>query len=54
MKEMPLTLVEKTKEWLGEDGLEFFKKVQKDHGKVSTACWMEGKSQQPVHFREVM
>ena len=50
---IPDGLVEKTKAWMGEDGLAFFRKTVKDHGEVA-AVYMEGGIPHPVHLREGM
>lgn len=48
-------LVEKLREWLGEDGINFFLSLQEKHGEdFGTAVWMEGRIPHPVHFREGM
>ena len=46
-------LIKRTKTWLGEDGISFFKNVKKDHGKIN-AVWSEGGIPHSVHFREGM
>ena len=46
-------LVEKTREWLGEDGRAFFKKCLEEHGKID-AVYEEGRIPHAVHFREGM
>jgi len=56
---LPEGLVEKVREWLGADGLDFFTKCLKDHGTVSP-CYPEEMSvpgrpiPHPVHLREGM
>ena len=42
----------KLMEWLGDEGLKFFKDVKDKHGKVD-AVWMDG-IPHAVHFREGM
>jgi hypothetical protein len=39
--------------WLGTEGLKFFRKMKRDHGRVD-AVYMEGRLPHPVHFREGM
>lgn len=46
-------LIEKTKKWLGEEGISFFKEIKEKHGEIN-ACWNEGGIPHPVHFREGM
>jgi spermidine synthase len=46
--------IEKTKEWLGEDGVIFFREVKEKYGSIGTAVWMENGIPHPVHFREGM
>ena len=52
-KEISPELVEKTREWLGKDGLEFFTKMKKEHGRYD-AVFAEGRFPHAVHFREGM
>lgn len=40
-------------EWLGPDGIKFFREVKAKHGTL-LAVWMEGGIPHPVHFREGM
>jgi len=47
------SFVEKTKEFLGDDGLKFFREVKNKHGEIN-ACWNEGGIPHSVHFREGM
>lgn len=46
-------LVAQVRDWLGQEGVDFFRKVKEDHGQIN-ACWMEGGIPHPVHFREGM
>lgn len=46
-------LIRQVREWLGEDGIRFFREVKQEHGKVD-AVWNEGGIPHPVHFREGM
>jgi len=46
-------LVRKVREWLGEDGLKFFRGVKEKYGRID-ALWMDGILPHPVHFREGM
>ena len=39
--------------WLGQNGIEFFRKIKAEHGKVN-AVWNEGGIPHSVHFREGM
>lgn len=48
-----MQLIPKLKEWLGIDGINFFKKVKADHGQIN-AVWDEGGIPHSVHFREGM
>jgi len=43
----------KLKEWLGEDGINFFNKMKTEHGRLD-AIFMEGGIPHPVHLREGM
>lgn len=45
-------LIADVKEWLGDEGLAFFKQCQKDYGTVSPV--IAGNPPHPVHFREGM
>jgi hypothetical protein len=49
-------LLQAVRDWLGEDGLEFFQKCLDDHGKVDPILTVEGPIPypHPVHFREGM
>ena len=44
-------LVLSVREWLGEQGLNHFRNIKAQHGKIN-ACWSEGGIPHPVHFRE--
>jgi hypothetical protein len=46
-------LVKEVKEWLGQDGIKFFRDVKKKYGRLD-ALWMDGILPHPVHFREGM
>ena len=46
-------LVQKLKDWLGEDGISFFSDIKEKYGKID-AVWMEGNIPHVVHFREGM
>lgn len=52
-EEFPLSLIKKVHNWLGEEGIAFFKSVQKEHGTI-LAVWDEGGIPHVVHFREGM
>jgi len=52
-RDIPEELVEKTREWLGVDGLKFFRDVKEKYGEVA-AVWMDGPIPHAVHFREGM
>jgi hypothetical protein len=43
----------KLAEWLGTDGISFFKEMKQKHGRID-AVFMEGRIPHPVHFREGM
>ena len=45
--------LQKLKDWLGEDGLDFFRKTKEKHGEIA-AVYMEGRLPHCVHFREGM
>jgi hypothetical protein len=47
------TLISKIKAWLGEEGIDFFKKIKKEHGTL-LAIWEENGIPHIVHFREGM
>jgi len=57
MEKITNEIVKKTKEFLGEDGLNFFKECVEKHGEISPV-YMESigyiKIPHPVHFREGM
>lgn len=53
LREIPEELVAKTTEWLGEDGLTFFRDIKEKHGEVA-AVYMDGNIPHAVHFREGM
>jgi hypothetical protein len=46
-------LINKTRTWLGDDGIRFFSEIKDVHGTLN-ACWDEGGIPHPVHFREGM
>lgn len=46
-------LIPVLKQWLGVDGINYFKGIQAEHGKVN-AVWNEGGIPHCVHFREGM
>jgi len=46
-------VVKSVREWLGKDGVDFFRGVLKKHGKIA-AVWMEGRIPHSVHFNEGM
>ena len=46
-------LVEKTTEWLGVDGISFFKDIKKKHGEIG-AVYSECGIPHSVHFNEGM
>jgi hypothetical protein len=46
-------LVAATKEWLGDDGINHFKRIKTKYGCVN-ACWFDDGIPHPVHFREGM
>ena len=46
-------LIKKTKEFLGKDGLKFFKETVEKHGRVD-AVYLEGRLPHAVHFQEGM
>ncbi len=46
-------LIPALKQWLGVDGINYFKQIQAEHGKVN-AVWDEGGIPHCVHFREGM
>ena len=46
-------LVAGIREWLGEDGIRFFRDLKSTHGRID-ACWNEGGIPHIVHFREGM
>ena len=52
-KEISSSVVDKTKNWLGEDGIKCFKEIKTKHGQIDI-CWHEGLDPHPVHFREGM
>ena len=52
-KEIPKKLIKKTKEWLREDGIEFFRDVKKEYGTLN-AIWYEDRLPHAVHFQEGM
>jgi len=52
-KEISSELIEKTRKWLGKDGIAFFNEMKEKHGKYD-AMFMEGSIPHPVHFREGM
>ncbi len=39
-------IISQLQEWLGEDGLSFFREVKEKHGRVD-ACWLEGAEGDP-------
>lgn len=53
-----MTLVERLKEWLGDDGQDFFTGLKRDHGAINVVLpSLDGKEPRiphPVHFREGM
>jgi len=54
---IPKCLVDKVKNWLGDDGLAFFKEMKEKHGEYSPVFLIgEGKFSMPyaVHFNEGM
>lgn len=46
-------LVSATKEWLGSDGVSYFKKIKTKYGHVNV-CWFDNGIPHPVHLREGM
>lgn len=52
-KILNMELIEKTHEWLGKDGIDFFKKIKNKYGQYN-AVFTEGGIPHPVHFREGM
>ena len=52
--EITKELVEKVRDWLGEDGRIFFTECLKKYGSIAKSIWMEGSIPHPVHFREGM
>lgn len=52
-REVSSELIEKTRKFLGEDGLEFFKEMKRKHGEYA-AVFMKGGIPHAVHFREGM
>ena len=46
-------IVTQVKKWLGEDGINLFRKYKEEHGTVSPV-FMEGGIPHPVHTREGM
>lgn len=46
-------IITKTKEWLGKEGIKFFREVKSKHGKIN-AVWVDGLIPHAVHFREGM
>lgn len=46
-------LISDIREWLGSDGVDFFRQIKENHGRID-ACWNEGGIPHPVHFREGM
>jgi len=46
-------IVNKTKEWLKEEGIKFFTDLKEKHGEI-LAVYNEGGIPHPVHFREGM
>ena len=46
-------LVDKVRDWLGEEGIDFFKHCLEEHGDISPV-YMDGNIPHPVHFREGM
>jgi len=55
-REIPKSLLEALKTWLGEEGHAFFRGCLEEHGTVSPVFPTEGAPQipHPVHFREGM
>lgn len=53
MKEITEELVEKTKEFLGSDGINWFREIKQKHGCID-ACWNEGGIPYSVHFNDGM
>lgn len=53
MYEPDAKLVADVREWLGEDGLAFFRQNLEEHGTVSPLL-KDGPIPHPVHFREGM
>jgi len=52
-KNIPEELVEKVRNWLGEDGINFFKNCLEKEGKIAPVLVIGGMPH-PVHFREGM
>ena len=47
------SIIDKLKEWLGEDGIKFFMDLQEKHNTVSPVLMIDG-IPHPVHLREGM
>lgn len=52
-REIPQDLITKVRDWLGEDGKQFFTENHEKHGTVSPVL-ADGNIPHPVHFREGM
>jgi hypothetical protein len=48
-----LPLIPAMRKWLGQNGIDFFRKLKAEHGRVD-AIWDEGGIPHIVHFREGM
>ena len=53
MVEITEEIVKKTKDWLGEDGIKFFKETKEKYGEIA-AVYSEGGIPHSVHFNEGM
>jgi len=53
LKEIDKCVIIKLKEWLRQDGVNFFKEIKEKYGEVD-AVYMDGGIPHPVHLREGM
>jgi hypothetical protein len=55
IKYIPTDLIEKTKAWLGKDGIEFFLKLKLEGVDIAKASWDRGGCcPNPISYKEVM
>lgn len=54
MKDIPRELIDKTREWLGEDGISFFKEMKEKHGEYAAVFTLDCGIPYAVHFNEGM